>query len=566
MSHPETIGAYRILGVVGEGGMGVVYRAEHRTPGVAERQGPVVLKTLHPHLARRAEFRARFEQEAEICARIEHPGVVRFIDLILDRETAALVLAYVPGEPLNEQLEAWREPQALVGLLEQLAATLDYLHTRSPNPVIHRDLKPSNVLVTPGGKPVLLDFGIARAGASTLTQTATAMGTPDYMAPEQELDAKRVDRRTDVYALGVIAFRLLTGTLPWEEGLSWSAIFFRKDRGNLDLAASKEAAHVFEHALAPSPEDRFRTASALVSALRTALIGEPRTAGAELEPLELDEPVEFEVAADPGPAPETPVPPKRRTGLLVGGGLAMLGLLVFLGVSAGADGEDCEAARTRDDVVGWERYLGEHPDGACASEARSRIGTIRQDAEEAAAEEAARERREAEEASIARAAELEARCDTAHDEDSPGSWAALLEDAPEASCAREARRRLEALEDLWPDGSGGPIEGVWEPCSFNEYERTTGRYRRWILREDMVSYTGTWVDMERDGEHGSPVSTGVPAQSSCNFRHDACGNQTVVRIPNRGEWEDSWHLKLSGSELLVSIGDGQTRYCKRADL
>ena len=289
MSHPETIGAYRILGVVGEGGMGVVYRAEHRTPGVGERQGPVVLKTLHPHLARRAEFRARFEQEAEICARIEHPGVVRFIDLILDRETAALVLAFVPGEPLNEQLEAWREPQALLGLLEELAATLDYLHTRSPNPIIHRDLKPSNVLVTPGGKPVLIDFGIARAGASTLTQTATAMGTPDYMAPEQELDAKRVDRRTDVYALGVIAFRLLTGTLPWEEGLSWSALFIRKDRGNLDLAASREAAHVFEHALAPSPEDRFRTASALVAALSTALSGEIQLPHPEEERVEQQE-------------------------------------------------------------------------------------------------------------------------------------------------------------------------------------------------------------------------------------------------------------------------------------
>ncbi len=250
-----------------------MYRAEHRTPNLARRQGPVVLKTLHPHLARRAEFRERFEQEADICAAIEHPGVVHFIDLILENDSVALVLALVPGIPLDQQLDLYREdPTRILELLSPLAQTLDHLHTLEPKPIVHRDLKPSNILVTPEGKPVLIDFGIARAGTSTLTRTATAMGTPDYMAPEQELDAKRVDGRADVYALGVIAFRLLTGSLPWESGLSWSALFIRKDRGQLTLAPSNEAVHVFEVGLAPDPDDRFRTATAFITALRSALL------------------------------------------------------------------------------------------------------------------------------------------------------------------------------------------------------------------------------------------------------------------------------------------------------
>ncbi len=271
MRHPEDIGAYHILEVLGEGGFGVVYRAEHRTPGIAARQGQVVVKTLHPHLAAIAEYRERFEREADLLAVVDHPGVVKLIDLISENETVALVLAHVPGEELTTQMHDWRDPKRLLGLLESLAAILDHLHDLLPEPVVHRDLKPSNVLVSDEGRPVLIDFGIARAGSSEYTRTGAGMGTIHYMAPEQYTDAKRVDGRADIYALGMIAFQLLTGDFPWETGLSDYRVLQKKDTADLDLTRARDAEGVFRQVLDPLPEERFQRASAFVVALTSAL-------------------------------------------------------------------------------------------------------------------------------------------------------------------------------------------------------------------------------------------------------------------------------------------------------
>ena len=271
--------------------MGVVYRGEHRTQGIASRQGQVVLKTMHPHLATDPELRARFEREAEVLSRIDHPGVVKLIDLISDADTVALVMAHVPGSDLSEVADRWREPARLVALMEALAATLDHIHGLS---IVHRDLKPSNIRVTPEGKPVLIDFGIARTEASGRTKTGTGLGTVFYMAPEQYVDAKRVDGRADVYALGLVAFRLLTGGLPWGEELSEFKVQLVKFEAELDLSAAGTAEQAFEHALAIAPEDRFGKAGAFVVALRSALLDEPES-----------------VARAPAPETPAPAPPPR---------------------------------------------------------------------------------------------------------------------------------------------------------------------------------------------------------------------------------------------------------------
>ena len=298
----------------------MVYRAEHRTPNMARRQGPVVLKTLHPHLAKRQEFRTRFEEEANILAAIDHPGVVRFVDLIEDQQTVALVMAHVPGKGLEECMDGW-SPADVVLLVERLAQTLDHMHGL-PEPIIHRDLKPSNIRITPQGLPVLIDFGIARAGVSTLTRTSTAMGTPDYMAPEQELDAKRVDGRADIYALGVIAFHLLTGHLPWEEELSWSVLFQRKAQGEQDLTAAGVAQAVFEQALAPDPEDRFERACAFVAALRYAL-GVPSPEATRVQPPDAPAPALTAVRKD---KPKAGIPKAVIAAVMVIGAVALLAL------------------------------------------------------------------------------------------------------------------------------------------------------------------------------------------------------------------------------------------------
>ncbi len=350
MSHPKTIGAYSILEFLGEGGMGQVYRAEHRTASQARRQGPVVVKTLHPHLARQPEFRARFEQEAEIGCAIDHPGVVRYLDLVSDRDTVALVLAYVPGQELVDCLDNYSDPEAMLGLLAQLAEILDHLHGL-PEPVIHRDLKPSNLRVTPEGRAVLLDFGIAREGASSQTRTGTGMGTVHYMAPEQYTDAKRVDGRADIYALGLIAFRLLTGSLPWDEGASEFHVLTRKAQGELDLSLTGPSQSVFEHALAPRREDRFGKAGAFVAALRSTIGAQGARAPARPaapapsarpravprpRPSPVPEPVgraETPTETPPSPAVDTRPAraPRRRFGLLLGVGLAGGVAVLFAG-------------------------------------------------------------------------------------------------------------------------------------------------------------------------------------------------------------------------------------------
>ncbi len=290
MDHPKRIGVYTILGVLGEGGFGVVFRAEHQNEDIASGQGQVVIKTLHPHIAVLPEFRDRFQREADLLAAVDHPGVVPLLDLIAENETLALVLELVPGEELAEKLDDFKDVDRLVGLVEGLAATLDHLHALTPEPVIHRDLKPSNVLVTPEGKPVLIDFGIARAGASRHTLTGTGMGTVHYMAPEQYIDAKRVDARADIYALGLIAFQLLTDGLPWEAELSDYQILRKKHDGELELSATGNAREVFEQVLAPRREDRFQGAGAFAAALRQALTS-PQVGSAAEGSLDVETPV-----------------------------------------------------------------------------------------------------------------------------------------------------------------------------------------------------------------------------------------------------------------------------------
>ena len=370
VSHPETIGAYRVLGVIGEGGMGVVYRACHRIQAKAARQGEVALKVQHAQLARIPELRERFEREAELGMALDHPGVVKVFDLIDTTELVALVLECVEGSEL-EDLDPDR-PEAL-RILEQLAETLDYLHGQG---VVHRDLKPGNIRVRPGGQPVLLDFGIARTPESSHTRTGLGMGTPAYMAPEQFLDAKSVDARADVYALGMIAFRLLYRQFPWPEDLSEHRVLVLKDDGTLDLKAAGSASEVFRQALSQRPQERFARASAFVSALNSALSGEEKPESEEA--LDLGSFLEeSDQATDPGRATSGPAPARRprsrgRRLVLLGAPLVLasgLSLVCCVGLGGLAvfvlHGEEADPVAQA--PVGWDEVMDASPDPVAAS-------------------------------------------------------------------------------------------------------------------------------------------------------------------------------------------------------
>jgi serine/threonine protein kinase len=217
-SLPAKVGPYRVEAELGRGMMGVVYRARDTRRG---RRRLVALKVIRMAYAvsdeQRSSFERRFLEEARIVSRLSHPGIVGIHDVGRDRKQDAPYIAfeYLQGRTLSALLEAdqrpdWREALRIVA---RVAEALQYAHAKG---VVHRDIKPANVMVLPSGEPKLMDFGLAKAEAGLeLTSTGQFMGTPLYMAPEQAL-GEAVDRRTDLFSLGCVAYTLLTGRRAFE--------------------------------------------------------------------------------------------------------------------------------------------------------------------------------------------------------------------------------------------------------------------------------------------------------------------------------------------------------------
>ena len=203
---PTAIGDYRVDGVLGQGGMGVVYRATHRESGQ-----PVALKTV---LLPDEELLRRIRREIHALARIHHPGVVRIVDEGLDGGLPWYAMERIEGRTLDRLDSPDREE--VLTLVRRLCTPLAFLHGEG---IVHRDLKPGNVIVRPDGTPVLVDFGLiaefdAAVGRETATEDHLAAGTPTYMAPEQ-ISGALVDARTDLYALGCVLYELLVGKPPF---------------------------------------------------------------------------------------------------------------------------------------------------------------------------------------------------------------------------------------------------------------------------------------------------------------------------------------------------------------
>lgn len=264
-------GRYRLLEKVGEGGMGTVYVSHDQELG---RQ--VAVKLLASNLVHDADVVERFEREARLTAALDHPNIVPVYDVGRHEGRPYIVMKLLQGAVLAAVL---REKGGLTSeetqkLLSQVAAGLDYLHAKG---FIHRDVKAGNIFVGPQGHATLLDFGILRStsGSDGLTRTGMVMGTPHYMAPEQALGLKEVDHRADLYALGVVLFECLTGTLPFEADSELRLIQMQAHAPPPDIIdrapwISRSVAAVVRKALAKEPRERFNSGAELVHALESA--------------------------------------------------------------------------------------------------------------------------------------------------------------------------------------------------------------------------------------------------------------------------------------------------------
>lgn len=266
-------GRYRVLETLGHGGMGHVFVAENLIGG------RVAVKVLRPELVADASFRSRFVKEAHAIAAIEHPNVVRFLDLVVGEPTF-LVMEYVRGTTLTTVLkrEERLRPERAIELTRRLSWGLEAAHQAG---VVHRDIKPGNIMLATdlesGEQPKLIDFGVAKlAGASLEEQLTTAgqlVGTPHYMSPEQ-IESGAIDARADIYSLGCLLFHMLVGRPPFralqEFQILRQHVEAAPERIDVAFGLPPAVAAVVARALQKKPADRFASAREMALALAGA--------------------------------------------------------------------------------------------------------------------------------------------------------------------------------------------------------------------------------------------------------------------------------------------------------
>jgi eukaryotic-like serine/threonine-protein kinase len=293
----ETLGRYKILSIIGQGAMGVVYKA---VDPMIDRT--VAIKTVNLNLSSDEieEFEARFQQEIKAAGRLNHPNIVTIYDVGRNENMAYMAMEYLDGKELKDiLLESASLPDAasIVDWIAQIAQGLGFAHE---NDIVHRDVKPSNIMVVRGGFAKITDFGIARMPTSAVkTMTGLILGSPRYMSPEQVI-GKTLDHRTDIFSLGVVLHEALTGVPPFD-GDNVNAIMYATVNTQAPPPSSTNAGIppmldlVIAKALAKTVDERYQTMQEFASDLN------------EVKRLLLSRQPDGKFVATQSPAPSKPV-------------------------------------------------------------------------------------------------------------------------------------------------------------------------------------------------------------------------------------------------------------------
>jgi serine/threonine protein kinase len=350
----ENVGPYRIIEQLGQGGMASVFKAYH--PALDRY---VAIKVLHPAFKEDPNFLSRFQREARVVARLEHPHIVPIYDFAEHKGQPYLVMKFIEGVTLKARLaEKPLTKDEAIDIVMAVGAALSYAHGHG---VLHRDIKPSNILLSPDGGIYLADFGLARiaeAGASTLSKDVM-LGTPQYISPEQAVGLGDLDEGTDVYSLGVVLYEIVVGRVPFNADTPFSIIHDHiytplppPSTINPNVPARVEA--VLMKALEKERRNRYPSVEALTRAFKTAVLGlkgEPAepistTKRVSLAPTEVAKPASAEAPEDSLLAGESgPQPAKKRKRwpwIAAGIGITLVCLLAFL-ASANRNGQSARA-------------------------------------------------------------------------------------------------------------------------------------------------------------------------------------------------------------------------------
>jgi serine/threonine protein kinase len=317
----QMLGSYRIIEQIGEGGMAAVYKAYQ--PSMDRN---VAVKVLPGQLAENEEFVKRFQREARIIAKLEHPYILPVFDYGEDDGVAYFVMRYLEAGTLKDRMrQRSLNLQEIDRIFTQLTDALGYAHAQG---VVHRDLKPANALIDSSGNLFLTDFGIAKlleSASPRLTQTDAILGTPAYISPEQAA-ALPVDQRSDIYSLGVILYEMVTGRVPFTADTPLAVIIKHLNDplplpSSIKPTISPATERVLLRALAKRPEDRFETVTEFASAWKRSLAESESMDSAATEMMEVTTPPTQE---KPAPKPQALTKPQRTP--LIG---FMLGCVVF---------------------------------------------------------------------------------------------------------------------------------------------------------------------------------------------------------------------------------------------